>query len=268
MVAFAANSLLTRAALGPREMDAAGFTAIRLGSGALALFVIARGRAAVGAGSWASATALSAYALPLSIAYLRIGAALGALILFAAVQVTMIGWDVAHGARPTPAGWLGIGLSVAGLVGLTLPGATAVDGPGAALVAVSGIAWGIYSVRGRGTRRPLAATADNFYRSAVFAFAFAVYAVLREHATLQGVVLAVVSGAVASGMGYAVWYSVLPHLGATRGAVVQLSVPVITAFGGIAFLGEALSVRWLLSAAAILGGIAVVILAGRRRPAG
>jgi drug/metabolite transporter (DMT)-like permease len=263
MVAFAANSVLTRAALGHGELGALGFTAIRLASAAAALFLLAGGRTAVGSGTWTSAAALTAYALPFSLAYLQIGAALGALILFAAVQVTMIGWDVSRGARPTRTGWTGIALAIAGLVGLTLPGSRAVDPVGAVFVAVTGVAWGVYSIRGRTTRRPLAATADNFYRCAPFACCFAIAALIRERATLDGVLLAVSSGVLASGVGYAIWYAVLPSLGATLGAVVQLSVPMIAALGGIGVLSEPVTFRWLSCAASILGGIALVVFSAR-----
>jgi drug/metabolite transporter (DMT)-like permease len=148
---------------------------------------------------------------------------------------------------------------------LTLPGSRAVDPVGGALVAVSGVAWGAYSIRGRATNRPLAATADNFYRSGVLAAVFALGALLWEHISLRGLVLGVSSGALASGAGYAIWYAVLPTLGATRGAVVQLSVPMIAALGGIVFLSEPVTFRWLLSGTAILCGIAVVLLSGRER---
>jgi drug/metabolite transporter (DMT)-like permease len=268
LVAFAANSLLCRAALAPRLVDAVSFTGIRLASGAVALAIVAR----VGAGrssgpregSWVSALGLAAYAYAFSFAYLRIGATIGSLVLFGAVQLTMIGWGMVRGERPRPGEIVGLVLAFGGLVALTLPGAHGVDVPGAVLMAAAGAAWGVYSMRGRGARRPIAANADNFLRClpivAVLALAFAG----RAQIEWRGAALAAASGAVASGIGYSIWYAALPGLRATRAAIVQLAVPVLAAVGAVVLLGETLSVRLVGAGAAILGGVAVAVL-GRAR---
>lgn len=270
LVAFAANSLLCRAALAPRLVDAVSFTGIRLASGAVALGLLARVGAGERAGepregSWASALALAAYAYTFSLAYLRIGATIGSLVLFGAVQLTMIGWGVARGERPGPFEVVGLLLAFGGLVALTLPGAHAVDVPGAVLMAVAGASWGVYSLRGRGARRPLAANADNFLRCLPFVVVLAVAFAAQAKVDWRGAALAAVSGAVTSGIGYAIWYAALPGLRATSAAIVQLAVPVIAAGGAVVLLGEALSIRLVGAGAAILGGVAIAVLGRARR---
>jgi len=274
MIAFAANSLLCRAALRGGAIDAASFTAIRLVSGAAILAVLARRGSAVGdaapapapAGSWPSAIALTAYAIAFSIAYLRMGAGTGALILFAAVQITMIAGGVIRGERPAPAQWLGVAIALGGLVTITTPTLQAPPPVAAALMAGAGIAWGVYSLRGRGVADPLAATARNFVRAAPMALALSVVLVSQAHADRAGIALAIASGAITSGLGYVIWYAALPKLTALRAATVQLSVPPIAAFGGVLFLAEAITPRLMLCSVAILGGIGLV-LAGKTRMA-
>jgi drug/metabolite transporter (DMT)-like permease len=267
LVGFAANSLLCRAALGDRSIDAASFTAIRLASGALVLAILARGRAR-GAGSWPSAAALFLYAAAFSFSYLRLTTATGALILFAAVQATMITGGIRRGERPRAPEWLGFALAAGGLVVLALPGLAAPDPLGAALMAAAGLGWGIYSLRGRGAARPLAATADNFLRTLAFAAPLAIAIALDGHASARGAALAAASGAIASGIGYSLWYAALPHLAATRAALLQLSVPVLAAAGAALVLGEPITARLAAAAAAIVGGIALAVLAKQhRRPA-
>jgi len=270
LVAFAANSLLCRGALGSVGMGAAPFTLLRLASGALVLagLVAARGRLreALAHRSWASAAALLAYALLFSLAYRSIPAGVGALVLFAAVQLTMLTAAVRAGAGPRGAGWLGVALALGGLAALTLPGATAPDPLGVALMAGSGVAWGVYSVHGRGVRRPVEATTANFVLAAALALpACVAWAALDAQAAggARGIGLAVTSGAVTSGLGYVLWYAVLPGLGTARAAVVQLAVPVLAALAGAALLSERLTFRLFLASAAILGGIALVILQRR-----
>ncbi|HJZ89157.1 MAG TPA: DMT family transporter [Polyangia bacterium] len=271
LIGFAANSLLCRAALRPGLIDAASFTALRLGSGALALALLERAgsgsrRARAEAGSFWSGAALFAYAAAFSFAYLRIGAGVGALILFGAVQATMIGWGLLSGERPRALEWMGVLVALSGLALLPAPGARAADPLGAALMAGAGIAWGIYSVRGRGVARPLAATAANFARSLPWAALLWLGFAPRAHASWGGAALAVASGALASGVGYSVWYAALRGLSATRAAVVQLATPVLAAVGAVTLLGETLGARLLVCGAAILGGVALA-LAGRGRPA-
>lgn len=272
LVGFAANSLLCRAALGARTIDAASFTAIRIASGAVILAVLAALSPRLGfdderrPGSWASGAALCGYAVAFSFAYLRLTAATGALILFASVQATMIGWSVARGERPRPLEWLGLSIAAAGLVVLALPGLSSPDPIGAALMTGAGISWGIYSLRGRGAKRPLAATAANFLRAVPFAaltlLAIPIFG--GGSVTRDGALLATASGALASGLGYSLWYAALPSLPATRAAIIQLSVPVLAALGGVLLLAEPVTQRLVGAAAAILGGILLALLARRR----
>ncbi len=275
MVAFAGNSLLTRAALRGSGIDAASFTAIRIVSGAVALWLIvalrSRPASARAAGTWGSALALFAYAAAFSLAYLSLTAATGALLLFGAVQVTMITAGLIGGERLTAAQALGLALAFAGLVGMLLPGLSAPPIGGALVMVLAGVAWGLYSLRGRhavaGGSDPTVVTAGNFILAVPLALglAGAAWALTTGlHVDAAGVGLAVASGAVTSGLGYAVWYAALMGLTATTAATVQLSVPVIAAVAGVSLLGESLTLRLVLASAAVLGGIAVVILA--RRP--
>lgn len=274
--AFAGNSLLTRAALRDTGIGAASFTAIRLASGALALWLIVRARrgpgAAQGAGSWGSAFALFAYAAAFSFAYLSLTAATGALLLFGAVQVTMIGSGRAHGERLHGTQGPGLLLALTGLVVLLLPGLSAPPFVGALLMLAAGIAWGVYSLRGRRVvalgRDPTVETAGNFARATPLAvillgLGWALHAGVQVDPAGAG--LAVASGAITSGMGYAVWYSALVGLAPATAASVQLSVPVLTAVAGVALLSEPLTLRLVVASTAVLGGIAMVILA--KRPA-
>lgn len=270
MLAFAANSLLCRLALRGSGIDAASFTTLRLVSGALTLWLIvrlsARGSSAApaGAGNWWSALALFVYAAAFSLAYLSLSAATGALLLFGMVQLTMIAQGLRRGERLR--GWplAGFALAMAGLVGLLLPGLSAPPMAGSLLMALAGVAWGVYSLRGRGAGDPTRVTAGNFMRSLPFTLALGLLWLLLGqpvHMEPAGVLYALASGAVASGLGYAIWYAALPSLKAMSAATVQLSVPAIAAAGGVLFLDEALSLRLVLASIAILGGIALVILA-------
>ena len=267
MLAFAGNSLLCRAALAAGRIDAASFTSIRVVSGALALWLIVRLQAgsAGKAGSWPSAFALFAYAAAFSFAYLTLTTATGALLLFGAVQATMIGWGFWRGERLS--GWqlLGVATALGGLVGLLLPGISAPPLQGAALMLLAGIAWGVYSLRGKGAGDPLQATAGNFLRAVPFAVVLSLAMLPWLAFDAAGAALAVASGAVTSGIGYAIWYSALRGLKAASAATVQLSVPPLAALGGVILLGEPLTLRLLLASVAILGGIALVT-AERSRP--
>lgn len=266
LLAFAANSILTRLALGGGLLDAPSFTAVRLVAGAAMLSLLAGRRLKGAAGGWVSGLALFAYAAPFSFAYGRIGAGVGALILFGAVQLTMISWGLVRGERPGPLLWTGFALAVGGLAALTLPGASRPDLAGAGCMAAAGVAWGVYSLRGRSAPDPVAANARNFLWASLWA-ALPVLALLRpETATPKGLLLAAVSGAVTSGLGYAVWYRALRGLGAVKAAVVQLPVPVLTALGAVLFLGEPVTGRLAGAGAAVLAGVALV-LASRTRPA-
>lgn len=262
MVAFAANSLLCRLALAQPRIDPASFGSIRLVSGALVLALIVRMRAGSDApprSDWLAATMLFAYVALFSFAYLSLPAGTGALILFGAVQLTMLGAGLRAGERFAPAAWAGLAAAIAGLVYLVSPGVSAPAPLGATSMALAGAAWGVYSLRGRGIADPLAATASNFARAVPLALALSVLTAGAVHADGPGVVLAVASGALSSGIGYVIWYAALRGLTAMRAATVQLSVPPIAAIGGALMLAEPLTPRLMLASAAILGGIAVVL---------
>jgi drug/metabolite transporter (DMT)-like permease len=268
MLAFAANSLLCRLALAKTSIDPATFTAVRIVSGALVLWLIVRTRGAqlAHAGSWTSALALFAYAIAFSLAYVALSAATGALLLFGAVQVTMIGVGLWRGERFRALQWFGFIAALAGLAVLLLPGLTAPPFMGAALMLAAGVAWGVYSLRGKSGGDPTIATAGNFVRAVPAALIGSAIALPWFHVDAAGLGYAVASGALTSGIGYVIWYSALPALSATLAATVQLSVPVIAAFGGVLVLSEPLTARLALTAVAILGGIALVVR-GRARAA-
>ena len=280
LLGFAANSLLARVALGGGHSDAATFTVVRLGSGALVLAILAwrpSGGMAAGrplpllgaAERWVSAAALFAYAAAFSFAYVDVGASVGALILFGAVQVTMIGRGLAAGERPGALTWMGLALAAGGLIALTLPGAEAPDAGAAALMAFAGVAWGVYSLRGRGAADPLRSTAANFLFTLPLAALLSAATWSAFHASQTGLLLAATSGALASGVGYSFWYAALPSLSATQAAIAQLIVPVLTAAAAVMLLDEAVTVRLLTSGSAIASGVLLALLAGRapvRRP--
>lgn len=270
MTAFAGNSLLCRAALRDTDIDAATFTSVRLVSGALMLWLILslRGnRVPLKQGSWGSALALFAYAAAFSYAYGGLSAAMGALLLFGAVQATMISIGIVRGDRPRLWQWLGFVLAFAGLVGLLLPGLTAPPLFSSLLMISAGIAWGIYSLRAKGAGEPTAVTTGNFIRAVPMALALSLIMMAGARIDMAGMGYAIASGAIASGMGYAVWYMALPLLQATTAATVQLSVPVIAAVGGVLLLSEPLTLRLAVAGIAILGGIAIVIRAGQKKAA-
>jgi drug/metabolite transporter (DMT)-like permease len=273
LVAFASNSLLTRLALGTHQIDAAGFTAIRLVAGAVMLvaLVVAHDRSwsAMKGATVAGPLALFAYAAPFSFAYLRIGAAVGALVLFGVVQLTMIGYGIARGERPSGTIWLGLLLAAAGLALLTVPSVTRPDPLGVLLMAIAGVAWAVYTLVGRGTADPVAANARSFLWSSPLAVALVLFFIgLHPEATpsARGIVLALVSGAVTSGLGYAIWYRALPSLTVTQAAVAQLSVPVIAALGAVVVLGEAISSRLVVAGVLVLSGVGLVLSARARQP--
>jgi drug/metabolite transporter (DMT)-like permease len=264
MLAFAGNSLLCRAALAPAAIGPAGFTAVRIASGALALALLVRlGRRAAADdgdrsdGDWPSAFALFAYAAGFSFAYVRLTAATGALLLFGAVQATMLVAGLRSGERVGLRAGLGLALAVAGLAVLLVPRATLPELVPAVLMIAAGVAWGAYSLLGRASADPLGQTAGNFWRAVVPTAALAVVFQGEPPPRPEGLVLAALSGAIASGLGYAVWYAALRRLSATRAATVQLSVPVIAAAGGVILLGEALTWPLLVAAPLVLGGIAL-----------
>lgn len=266
MVAFAGNSLLCRAALMHTSIDAASFTAIRLTSGAITLWLVIqlKSGAQIGQGNWISAFALFAYAAGFSFAYVSLPTATGALLLFGSVQATMIGYGVWTGERLLKLQLLGFLLAFGGLIGLLLPGLTAPPLSGSILMLVAGVAWGIYSLRGKGLGDPTKVTAGNFLRTLPIVALLSIFMLKGISLDTAGIWYAVSSGALASGLGYAIWYAALPALNPTNAATVQLSVPVIAALGGIVFLGEPITLRLALTSVAILGGIALVITEKQR----
>jgi drug/metabolite transporter (DMT)-like permease len=290
MIAFASNSLLCRAALKYNDIDAATFTFVRIFSGAVGLWVlvslqrkesrakkpgVSNGshftstpspqRQLLRAGSWSSALALFVYAAAFSFAYLALSAGTGALLLFGAVQATMILWGMYKGERLSMIQIVGFIVAVTGLVVLVFPGLSAPPLVGSILMVAAGVAWGIYSLRGKGERHPASVTTGNFVRTVPFAAALSITFAPWAHYGLAGINYAIISGAVTSGLGYVIWYSALPGLKAASAATVQLSVPVLAASGGILLLGEPITVRYILASVAVLGGIALVVVTPRIR---
>jgi drug/metabolite transporter (DMT)-like permease len=267
MIPLAANSWLCRAALRDTTIDAASFTSVRLISGAAMLWLLLwlTGRThAAGAGSWPSAIALFGYASLFSFAYLSLTAATGALLLFGAVQVTMIGLGLRSGERLDALQVTGVVLAFGGLVGLLLPGLSAPPLGGALMMIGAGVAWGVYSVRGKGAGDPTRVTAGNFALTVPITLVLSLIMLPNLSFDAIGFWYALASGALTSALGYALWYSVLPLLKATSAATVQLSVPVIVAAGGVVLLDEPITLRLVLASLAVLGGIALVILERRR----
>jgi drug/metabolite transporter (DMT)-like permease len=283
LTAFAANSLLCRLALGGASIDPASFTTVRMVSGAAMLVAISgfqslttRGALAgdgpalrvpvPAAPGWRSALALFAYAVAFSFAYLSLTTGTGALILFGSVQTTMLISALRSGERPRSFEWIGLASAVLGLTVLVFPGLSAPPILGSGLMALAGISWGLYSLWGRGTPNPLAATTTNFVRVAPLAVVVSIVAfgLLTVHASSRGIVLATLSGAVASGMGYVIWYAALRGLTAMKAAIVQLAVPVLAALGGVLFLSESISLRLVAAATMILGGIGLAVVTSRR----
>jgi drug/metabolite transporter (DMT)-like permease len=272
MIAFAANSLLCREALRGGSIDAASFTAVRTASGAavLMLLLVLRDRRWALGGSLPMTAMLFLYMIAFSLAYLSLGAATGALLLFGAVQLTMFTRALASGERLSGTAWIGLVLAVSGLVILLLPGVTAPAPVGAALMIVAGMAWGVYSLLGRSAGDPLITTAGNFLRATPAALLALWLVPLLGGAPLnmngRGLLLAVASGALASGLGYVIWYAALRGLTASRAATVQLSVPMLAALGGALLLGEALTPRLLLATFVTIGGVWLVL--AQRAPGG
>jgi drug/metabolite transporter (DMT)-like permease len=278
MIAFASNSLLCRAALRDTPVDASSFTTIRIISGAIALWLISKFLAATIygrsnsahadrvplQGNWISSIALFAYAATFSFAYNTLSAGTGALFLFGAVQATMILWGFYKGERLDAIQTAGLILALGGLIVLVFPGLTAPPLVGSVLMIVAGVAWGVYSLRGKSASDAIAATAGNFMRASLLTLLLSLLTIRSANLHSLGVALAVISGAVTSGVGYVVWYSALPRLKATSAAAVQLSAPVLAAAGGILLLGEAITLRYVVAAIAVLGGVFLVVTEKQR----
>ena len=266
LTAFAANSVLCRAALGGGAIDAASFSALRVFAAALtlSLLVMLRPGGPRLTGSWRSAAYLVVYAVPFSFAYESLATGTGALILFGSVQATMLIAAMLAGERPTWLQWLGVLTAFGGLVYLMLPGVSAPDPLGSALMVVAGSGWGFYSLQGRMATDPLGETAGNFARSVPIVALVGATRLGAMQIEPTGAALAVTSGALASGLGYAMWYAALPRLTATAAATVQLSVPVLAALAGVLLMAEAVTPRLVIASLLILGGVALALRAGRQ----
>jgi drug/metabolite transporter (DMT)-like permease len=274
MFAFAANSVLARLALATGEAEPLSYTGIRLAAGAIVLFAIvhlrkpSRKRTSFDIrGSWRGAAALFGYAMAFSVAYMMLPTGSGALILFASVQAGMLGWAIVKGDRPGLLEWLGLAIAFAALAYLLSPGIAAPDPLGTFLMIAAGLAWAVYSLLGRGSASPLLDTAGNFVRCLPVAVILAVIGIALHVPSGPGVAYAVTSGAVASGLGYAIWYAVLPGISRTEAALVQLTVPAIAAAGGVFFAGEEVTVQLVIASFGVLGGVALALLAADRRKA-
>lgn len=261
MLAFAGNSILCRLALKATTIDAASFTTIRLASAALMLWVILvlLGKGGKISGNWPSALALFVYAAGFSFAYISLKAGTGALLLFGSVQTSMIGFGLWRGEKFNVLQIGGFLLAITGLVVLVFPGLSAPPIVSSSLMVLAGVAWGIYSLRGRGAGDPTMMTAGNFIRTLPMAAILTLATSSQMQIDIKGTLLAIASGAITSGIGYAIWYSALPSLKATQAATVQLSVPVLAAMGGVILIGEPLSLQLVLASMAILAGVSLVI---------
>lgn len=262
MIAFAANSVLCRMALGGHHIDAASFTSIRLSAGAVALLgilLIRRIPFAIRRPNWKTVGSLFAYMACFSFAYQYLDAGTGALILFGAVQLTMISAALFAGEKLSLMVSSGLVIAVAGLVVLLFPGVTVPNPVGAVLMGIAGAAWGFYSLGGRGATDPTATTATNFLYAVPLALILSALSLGSASLETYGIALAIASGAITSGVGYVIWYAALPLLSATRAASVQLSVPAIAAFGGVLILGEPVSLRLIIATIMLISGISLVL---------
>ena len=265
VVAFAGNSLLCRLALRPGWIDAPSFALIRIASGAATLLLLSALRIGIRntmqRGSWMSALALTAYAAPFALAYVELDAGTGALVLFGAVQLTMVTAGIASGERPPLRFWLGFAAAIAGLIVLLLPGATAPSHVGLVWMTVAGVSWGVYSLRGRSTEDPCATTAANFVRATPICILVSAFSAPSLPITMEpnGILIAALSGAIPSGLGYVVWYAAVRRLPATTAALAQLTVPIVAAGGGIAFFSEPVTLRLCTAALLTIGGAAFVM---------
>ena len=264
LIAFAANSVLCRLALGSGAIDASSFTVVRLLSGSIVLLVIIgvtrKSSTQSAKGSWAASFMLFLYAVTFSYAYISLDTGTGALILFASVQITMILLSLISGTRLHFIEWIGVTVAFAGFVYLILPGVTTPSIMGFLLMTIAGIAWGIYTLKGRGSNAPLVDTAYNFFRTTPLVLILVISTISKANYSFEGILLAVISGGITSGIGYTIWYIALGGLSSTQAAVLQLSVPVIAAFGGVIFVAETITFRLAISATFVLGGILMVVI--------
>lgn len=269
LLAFAANSIFGRLALGALSIDPASYTAVRLATGATSLWIIARWRQVdspkASASTWTSGAMLFLYAVTFSFAYISLSTGTGALILFAAVQITMLGVGLYRGERPRPTEWLGLFTAIIGLIYLVSPGITAPSPLGSLLMGTAGVAWGVYSLLGGGAKDPVITTSGNFQRTVPMALITLLPWLSSLSITPRGFLWAALSGSITSAIGYVIWYAALRGLTATLAATVQLSVPVIAALGGVVFMSEQLTSRLIASGTTILAGVGLAIWSHRGR---
>ncbi|HEU5180537.1 MAG TPA: DMT family transporter [Candidatus Polarisedimenticolia bacterium] len=267
MLAFAANSVLCRVALRQELIDPAAFSTIRIAAGAAMLLLVgARGSGPFlpSRGSFLTSGLLVLYVVPFSFSYVVLTTGTGALILFGCVQITMLLGALRSGERIVPAQWAGLAVALAGLVLLALPTLATPSLPAALLMALAGVAWGLYSWRGRKSADPLAATTANFVGALPLVLIAAAAARGSLHFSAWGVALSAFSGAVTSGLGYVAWYAALRRLTGLQASVIQLGVPVLAALGGVIFLAESVSARLILATLLVLGGIALAVVGKER----
>ena len=255
---FAANSLLARLAIGTTQVDAATYTTVRLASGAVMLLLLSRGLP-WGSSTWIGGLALAIYAAAFSWSYVRIGAALGALILFPTVKLALLAWGRSRGEQPRPRDVAGALLALAGLVLLTLPRASRAEPVGVALMMIAGVAWAVYTVAGVRASSPMAATTSNFARATIAVVPLAVFSAASGHATPSGLALAALSGAITSALAYVLWYATVPHLTAMQMGLAQLSVPALAMLGAVLFLGERMTATMTTAAVLIFSGVALAL---------
>lgn len=265
LIAFAANSVLCRLALGDGSIDASNFTIIRLLSGVIVLFFILKLKlrkslSSTSKGSWFSGSMLFLYAITFSFAYITLDTGTGALILFGAVQITIIIYSIITGHKLHFLEWIGVLISLLGFIYLILPGVTSPSLIGFILMSIAGIAWGIYTVRGKASKDSLGDTAFNFLKTIPFVLIVFVFTFNTSHYSFEGILLAIISGGITSGIGYTIWYMAIRGLTTVQSAVVQLLVPVIAAFGGVIFISEVITYRLTISSILILGGILLVVI--------
>jgi drug/metabolite transporter (DMT)-like permease len=267
LICFAANSVLNRLALGGNMIDAGSYIGIRLLSGALTLWLIngfsKQNFGLILRGSPLSAFYLFLYGVAFSYAYRSLTSGTGAFILFGTVQTTMLAVLLLRGERPKLAEWVGLFIALSGLTYLVFPGLSAPDPFGALLMITAGIAWGFYTLRGKGVKDPLETTARNFILSVPMVLAVNLFSFFKAHFSIEGVVYAIISGAIASGVGYVIWYAALKGLTTTQAALLQLSVPIIAAFGGVTFLSETITIRLIIAGVLIIGGVTLALVSKR-----
>lgn len=264
LIAFASNSVICRLALGNNTIDASSFTIIRLFSGAIVLLFLVKfsnsTKRILSKGNWLVSSMLFIYAASFSYAYKSLDTGTGALILFGAVQITIILFAIIQGNILNNKEWMGVFISLFGFIYLVLPGVNTPPLVGFILMAIAGISWGIYTIKGFTSNSPLIDTCSNFIKTIPLILILFLITIKDATYSIEGVLLACISGGITSGIGYAIWYMAIKGLTKTQTAVVQLLVPILAAFGGVLFMSENISLRLVIAAILILGGILTVTI--------